>query len=298
MSGLGLLQSESAEIRIPTLTSLLLARPVALRSSSLLFTASSKSSFFIAFLSLFTSKYSKYHSVNCILFRFIVYILSLTRRDCRPFDISLCMPASPGNRPPSSSAAALIDDPNRHIITNISNSSNRITAARDFEQKSHVSDLLLPHPHHPHQQRIRRANNSTMASPPPPQPQSPSAAMTTGPTTMTTTTGGTASRARRESRPITSIATTTTTAATPSPPLNNNLRSGGSGAGGSGSNAGALVVTSPASVVPTEETTFSLPIDIIDTPDLDELCLSPVGSAPDSRSPSPLSSTPVISLSL
>jgi hypothetical protein len=41
-----------------------------------------------------------------------------------------------------------------------------------------------------------------------------------------------------------------------------------------------------------EETTFSLPIEII-TEDLDELCLSPVESGSESRSGSPLASTPV-----
>ena len=83
---------------------------------------------------------------------------------------------------------------------------------------------------------------------------------------------------RRESRPITSIATTT---AVPS----SNAPTAGSRQGGQ--------VISPAPTR-TEDTTFSLPIDIIDRPDLDELGLSPVGSASPSRPSSPLSSTPVI----
>jgi hypothetical protein len=78
------------------------------------------------------------------------------------------------------------------------------------------------------------------------------------------------SRPRRESHAITSIATTTALA----PPHRQ------------GNNASPVTTR-------TEDTTFSLPIDIIDTPDLDELCLSPVGSLPGTRSPSPLSSTPV-----
>jgi hypothetical protein len=82
---------------------------------------------------------------------------------------------------------------------------------------------------------------------------------------------------RRESRPITSIATTT---AVPSTSIPRHSRLGG----------GPTV--SPVATR-TEDTTFSLPIEIIDTPDLDELCLSPVGSAHGSRPPSPLSSTPV-----
>lgn len=80
-------------------------------------------------------------------------------------------------------------------------------------------------------------------------------------------------RGRRESRPITSIATTV-------PSMSNAVHLSGGGS------------TSPVATR-TEDTTFSLPIDIIDTPDLDELCLSPVGSAPTSRPPSPLSTTPV-----
>jgi hypothetical protein len=108
-------------------------------------------------------------------------------------------------------------------------------------------------------------------------------------------------RSRRESRPITSIATTTTTTTaaaaaaagnTPTPPLLSNPRSGGGGGGNP--SPGQANLTTPPIVVPTEDTTFSLPIDIIHTPDLDELCLSPVGSVPESRSPSPLASTPVI----
>ena len=87
----------------------------------------------------------------------------------------------------------------------------------------------------------------------------------------------TAARGRRESRPITSIATTTTSA--PQPPSVKTTHHHGNSA-------------SPAATR-TEDTTFSLPIDIIDTPDLDELGLSPVGSAPTTRPPSPLSSTPV-----
>jgi len=89
-------------------------------------------------------------------------------------------------------------------------------------------------------------------------------------------------RGRRESRPITSIATTTA-----NPSLMNTTNSGGGKIGGNNNN------NSPAATR-TEDTTFSLPIDIIDTPDLDELCLSPVNSAPTSRPPSPLSSTPVL----
>jgi hypothetical protein len=89
---------------------------------------------------------------------------------------------------------------------------------------------------------------------------------------------GMGARPRRESRPITSIATTT---AGPS-----------SNATTSGSRQGHHHSTSPAQTR-TEDTTFSLPIDIIDTPDLDELGLSPVGSASPTRPPSPLSSTPV-----
>lgn len=73
---------------------------------------------------------------------------------------------------------------------------------------------------------------------------------------------------RRESRPIKSIPATTTS----SP---------------SGQDTSSSVQTR------TGDTTFSLPIDIIDTPDLDELCLSPIGSDQDSRSGSPLSMTPV-----
>ena len=79
-------------------------------------------------------------------------------------------------------------------------------------------------------------------------------------------------RGRRESRAITSIATTI-----PSTP----------------NAAGGGVCISPLATRTPEDTTFSLPIEIIDTPDLDELCLSPVGSAPTTRSPSPLSSAPV-----
>jgi hypothetical protein len=89
---------------------------------------------------------------------------------------------------------------------------------------------------------------------------------------------GMGARPRRKSRPITSIATTT---AVPS-----------SNAAATGSRQGHHHSTSPAQTR-TEDTTFSLPIDIIDTPDLDELGLSPVGSACPSRPPSPLSSTPV-----
>ena len=94
---------------------------------------------------------------------------------------------------------------------------------------------------------------------------------------------GMEARPRRESRPITSIATTT---AVPS-----------SNAATTGARQGHHHSTSPAQTR-TEDTTFSLPIDIIDTPDLDELGLSPVGSACPSRPPSPLSSTPVSPLPL
>src|SRR5438552_13179994 len=63
---------------------------------------------------------------------------------------------------------------------------------------------------------------------------------------------------RRESRPITSIATTSVP-----------------------SSSGAVHhrpgLSTSAAATRTQDTTFSLPIDIIDTPDLDELCLSPVG---------------------
>jgi hypothetical protein len=89
-------------------------------------------------------------------------------------------------------------------------------------------------------------------------------------------------RGRRESRPITSIATTTKTA----PVVGANTTAGAVHLHRMG-NSSSPVTTR------TEDTTFSLPIDIIDTPDLDELCLSPVGSAPTSRPASPLSSTPV-----
>jgi hypothetical protein len=90
------------------------------------------------------------------------------------------------------------------------------------------------------------------------------------------------SRGRRESRPITSIATTTTTA----PVVGANTTVGAAHLHRMG-NSSSPVTTR------TEDTTFSLPIDIIDTPHLDELCLSPVGSAPSTRPPSPLSLTPV-----
>src|SRR5579859_3417448 len=71
----------------------------------------------------------------------------------------------------------------------------------------------------------------------------------------------TTTRGRRESRPITSIATTTKA---PQPPSTNTAHGS----------------TTTPGTTRTEDTTFSLPIDIIDTPDLDELGLSPVGSAP------------------
>jgi hypothetical protein len=88
-------------------------------------------------------------------------------------------------------------------------------------------------------------------------------------------------RGRRESRPITSIATTTT-----APVVAANTTAGQA-------HLHRIGNSSSPGTTRTEDTTFSLPIDIIDTPDLDELCLSPVGSAPTSRPPSPLSSTPV-----
>jgi hypothetical protein len=81
-------------------------------------------------------------------------------------------------------------------------------------------------------------------------------------------------RARRESRPLTSIATTT------SLPASSHT-----------ANRGSHLASPPATR--TEDTTFSLPIEIIDTPDLDELGLSPVCSAPTSRPTSPFSTTPV-----
>lgn len=81
-------------------------------------------------------------------------------------------------------------------------------------------------------------------------------------------------RVRRESRPLTSIATTTSV-----PASSHTAIRGGQ-------------PTSPPATR-TEDTTFSLPIEIIDTPDLDELGLSPVCSAPTSRPASPFSSTAV-----
>ena len=93
-------------------------------------------------------------------------------------------------------------------------------------------------------------------------------------------------RQRRESRPISAIETTTTTV-----PIAHSLGSMGrqEPSLGMAGNFG-----SPPLAMTTEDTTFSLPIEMIDTPDLDELCLSPVVSAPSSRPTTPLSLTPVL----
>ena len=93
-------------------------------------------------------------------------------------------------------------------------------------------------------------------------------------------------RQRRESRPITAIETTTTAV-----PIPNSLRSTGRR---DPSVAVAGCLGSSPLATRTENTTFSLPIEMIDTPDLDELCLSPVVSAPSSRPTTPLSLTPVL----
>jgi hypothetical protein len=117
---------------------------------------------------------------------------------------------------------------------------------------------------------VSAGNGSHVIEPNVPKRASSITAASTPPLAAPATTRG-----RRESRPITSIATTTTIA--PQPPSTNTAHGN---------------AASPAATR-TENTTFSLPIDIIDTPDLDELGLSPVGSAPTTRPPSPLSSTPV-----
>jgi hypothetical protein len=94
---------------------------------------------------------------------------------------------------------------------------------------------------------------------------------------ITSATMGTG-RGRITSIPATTTTTTTTTTRRPSSIHRTPVQAHGP--------------TAPAKTR-TEDTTFSLPIDIIDTPGLDELCLSPVGSPGGSRCPSPLSSTPV-----
>jgi len=92
-------------------------------------------------------------------------------------------------------------------------------------------------------------------------------------------------RQRRESRPITAIETTTTAV-----PIPNSLR----GAGRQDPSVGvARSLGSSPLATRTEDTTFSLPIEMIDTPDLDDLCLSPVVSAPSTRPSTPQSLTPV-----
>ena len=143
------------------------------------------------------------------------------------------------------------------------NRSPRSSVDRVLNNNVHSSQSQLPSP--------KRNNSITSGQQQHSNPIMKSAAQNMG--------GG---RGRRESRPITSIATTTKTA----PVVGANTTAGAVHLHRMG-NSSSPVTTR------TEDTTFSLPIDIIDTPDLDELCLSPVGSAPTSRPPSPLSSTPV-----